>query len=131
MIQSHKLRSREFVGQFEAEKLVLWLQVNEHRKRKGLVTAKDRTPEFKRVSNLLALLQTAEKARGKQPTPDSFARLARIPIMKMINSRLFRYRCRLRIDESFETRWVEVKAPAVYPSEGQAIMYMVRLSELG
>ena len=134
MTRSHKLRpsrSREFLGQFEANQLALWLQTNEYPRRKRRVTAKDRTPEFKRVRELLICLQTAEERRRRHPEPTKVEQLARIPLLGEINQRLRRYIYRIRIDDSLETRMVEAKPPAVLPSEERAAMYMVRLSELG
>jgi len=131
MTRSHQLRTREFLGQFEAEQLILWLQTNEFPKRKRRVTDKDRTPEFKRVRELLICLQTAEELRRRQPEPTKVERLARIPLLREINQMLRRYIYRLRIDDSLETRLVEAKPPAVLPSEERAAKYMVRLSELG
>ncbi len=131
MTRRHSLHQREFLGQFEAEQLVLWLQTNEFPRRKRSVTAKDCTPEFKRVRALLIYLQTAEELRRKQPEPTKVERLARIPLLRKTNQMLRRYVYRLRIHDSLETRLVEAKPPAVLPSEERAVMYMVRLSELG
>lgn len=125
------LRSREFLGQFEAEQLILWLQTNEFPKGKRRFTEKDRTPEFRRVRELLACMQTAEELRRRQPEPTRANLLARIPLIKEINQLLRRYTYRLRTNESFETRVVEAKPAAISPSEERAAMYLARLSELG
>jgi hypothetical protein len=131
MTRSHKLRSREFLGQFEASQLVLWLQTNQFPRRKRRVTEKDCTPEFKRVRELLTCLQTAEELREKKIELTKAERIVRIPLLRETNNMLRRYVYRLRIDDSLETQMVEARPPAVVPSEERAAMYMVRLSELG
>jgi len=131
MTRSHMLRRREFLGQFEADQLILWLQTNEFPNRKRRVTDKDRTPEFKRVRALLTFLQSTEKLRQKQPEPTRAERLARIPLVREINQMLRRYIYKLRIQDSLATQLVEAKPPAVQPSEQIAAMYMARLSDLG
>lgn len=125
------LRPREFLGQFEAEQLILWLQTNEFRKGKRRVNDKDRTPDFKRVHRLFTCLQTTEELRRQKPEPTKEERIARIPLLREINQMLRRYAYRLRIHDSLETQMVESKPSAVLPSEERAAMYMVRLSELG
>ena len=131
MIRSRMLRQREFLGQFEAEQLVLWLQTNQYPKRKKWMSEDDRTAEFQRVHRLLLLLQKAQLLRQVQPTPSRKEQIERIRLAREINDRLRRYTYGLRIEDSLETRWVEAVAPKVLPSEERAIMYMVRLSELG
>ena len=131
MALNHMLRKREFLGQFEAEQLILWLQTSEYPRRKKWMTEKDRTSEFKRVHQLLLDLQRAEALRQEQPTPSRKQQIERIPLLQKINQYLGRYAYRLRIDDSLETRWAEAIPPAVLPSEERAVMYMVRLSELG
>jgi hypothetical protein len=131
MTRSHILRTREFLGQFEADQLVLWLQTNEFPKGKRRVTEKDRTPEFRRMSRLLALLKEAQKLRGQEAKPNKAEQIARTPLLREANQLLRRYSYGLRMGDLLETRLVEVKPPAVFPSEERAAMHMVRLSELG
>jgi hypothetical protein len=131
MIRHHMLRAREFFGQFEARQLVLWLQTNQYPKRKKWISEQDRTAEFERVYRLLLLLQKTELLRQVQPTPSRKEHMERIALIQEINDHLGQYTYRLRIGDSLETGWVEAIPPKVLPSEEKAVMYMVRLSELG
>lgn len=125
------LHAREYLGQFEAEQLVLWLQTNQLPRRNGSFAEKDFTPEFRRVIRLLTYLKEAQKLRREQPKPNKAERIVQIPLIKEVNQLLRRYTYRLRLLTSLETRFVEARPPAVSPSEEMAAMHMVKLSELG
>ena len=125
------LRTREFLGQFEANQLVLWLQANQYPKRKKWMSEEDSTTEFKRAYRLLLLLQKAELLRELEPTPSRKEQIERSPLIQEINDHLRRYTYGLRIRDSLQTQWVEAIPPKVLPSEERAITHMVRLSELG
>jgi len=125
MILSHMLRTREFLGEFEAGRLVVWLQTNEFPKGKEKVTAKDRRPQFRRIHELITLVQ-------KWSAIAVASRPGEIELMRRINRLLRRYEYRPQIGESFfDMRWTELKPTQVNPSEAQAILYILKLSELG
>jgi hypothetical protein len=128
MIVSHKLQKREFIGEFEANRLIIWLRVNEYGPRKRVIRPGDKqTSEFKRVNKLLTLAREALALRST----DSSQGFRRALVLGQINHRLSRYKFRLGISDSLKVYWNERKPPPVDPSEAQAAVYVSKLVEIG
>ncbi len=126
------LRQREYLGEFEAGRLILWLAENEYGARKRIIKPSDnRTLEFKRVHRVLELAQQAlALGRGYRSTEASM-KSERVRLLQQIDLRLRRYNFRLRVGDSLGPDWTERSLRPIDPSEAQAVVYLLNLAELG
>lgn len=132
MATSHQLQKRKFVGEFEADRLVVWLRVYEYGPRKRVIRRGDRqTSEFKRIHKLLKLAQEALALGRSYHSTETSKRLRRGLVLGQINRQLFRHNFRIGIRDSLEMFWNERNPPPVDPSEAQAAFYVSKLTELG
>lgn len=131
MDTSHKLRKREFIGQFEADRLVVWLRVNEYPGKRIIRPSDARSTEFNRIHKILKLAQEALGLGKTYKSTESSMRGLRFGILRKIDNQLRRYKFRLRISDSLEPYWTEPKSRPVDPSEEQAVEYILKLTGLG
>src|ERR1700675_3329731 len=132
---SHMLRTRtkrEYLGEFEAGRLILWLAGNEYGVRKRIIKpSDDRTSEFKRVHRLLGLAQKALALGRSNRLTEASRKRDRIHLLQQIDLHLRRYNFRLRVGDSLGPDWTERNLRPIDPSEAQAVVYLLSLAELG
>src|ERR1700731_1933481 len=98
---SHMLRKREYLGEFEAGRLILWLAGKEDGATKRIIKASDdRTPEFKRVHRVLELAQQALALGRSYRSTEASRKRDRIYLLQQIDLHLRRYNFRLRVGDS-------------------------------
>jgi len=132
MILSHMLRTREYLGEFEAGRLVLWLAGNEYGRRKRIIKPSDeRTAEFNRVHKILMLAKEALALGRNSRSTETSKKSERVRLLQQIDLYLRRYNFRLRANDSLGPDWTEHGVPPVDPSEAQAIVYLLNLANLG
>jgi hypothetical protein len=131
MSLSHMLRTREFTGDFEAERLIVWLMCNEYPGKRITKRSDPKGIKFNRVHRILKLVQDALALGGSHQSTEISKKGLRVRILQEIDEHLRRYKFRLRIGDSLEPCWTEPKARRVNPSEEQAVVYILKLSELG
>lgn len=132
MSLSHKLQAREFTGEFEAGRLIIWLLASEYGPRKRILRpSDDRTAEFKRVHRLLTLARQALALGKSSHSTDASKKGLRIRLLQQIDLHLRRYNFRLRVDDSLGPDWTERNVRPIDPSEAQAVVYLLNLAELG
>jgi hypothetical protein len=132
MSLSHRLRTREFLGEFEAGRLILWLAENEYEPRKRRIMVSDEpTSEFKRVHKVLALAQQALSLGRSSHSTEASKRRDRVRLLQQMDLHLRRYNFQLRVRDSLGPNWTERNMPPIDPSEAQAIVHLLNLAELG
>jgi hypothetical protein len=132
MSLSHMLQSREFTGQFEASRLITWLQVCEYGPGKRTIRPSDaRTPAFERVHRVLKLVQHALALGSSDSSTKTSNKGERARVLQQIDRYLRRYNFRLRVADSLGVRWTQRSASPNDPSEAQAIVYLLDVAALG
>lgn len=132
MTLSHKLRKREFLGEFEAGRLILWLAGTEYGGRKRIIRPSDpQTSEFKRVHKILMLAQEAQGLGRSYHSTEASKKAVRVRLIQQIDLHLRRYNFRLRVGDSIGPDWTERNLRPIDPSEAQAVVCLLNLAELG
>jgi len=132
MSLSHKLQPREFTGEFEAGRLIIWLRGNEYGALKGVIRVSDQTTsEFRRVHRVLKLAQQALALGRSYRTTEASKKRERVRLLQQIDSYLRRYNFRLRVADSLGPDWTERNLRSIDPSEAQAVVYLLNLADLG
>jgi len=132
MSRSHRLRTREFAGEFEAGRLIIWLRVNEYGAEKRIIRpSDDQTSEFRRVHKILVLAKKALALGRSSRSTEASKKSERARLLQQIEFHLRRYNFRLRVGDSLGPDWTERYLRPIDPSEAQAVVYLLNLAELG
>ena len=122
MSRSHKLRTREFAGGFEADRLIIWLRANERGAKKRIIRP---------VHKILVLAKEALVLGRSSRSTETSKKSERVRLLQRIDLHLSRYNFRLGVSDSLGPYWTERNMRPINPSEAQAVVYLLNLAELG